>query len=260
MESDKNMCVEVIKTTKSYRAEEGERGGGREPPQARNGWRVRSEVVVYWRPPEGAKRPKGCVCGISPEAKGVRTQSRRHLNAVKVETGRGQGAERPARPKLRIDRGGMGGGGSINDHTEKMSFSDIKSNYRNNNAFFSSNRHNIFHYCFFADKDETGGGGGVGQFFGDTFCVYRGNIDSDKVAHVFIHELGHNLLGQNDPTGVAWDHNPLADHFDSDENGDGKYEHLEDGTYAMVDFIPDNPKNNYCTKSWNAMDLKKSLN
>jgi len=91
-----------------YRAEVGRAGDGARPPKARDTGRgMRSRVEVYRRPPE---RGEGCVCGISPQAEGVRTQSRRHLSKAKVETGRGKGAKRLAGPKLRIDRGGMGGG------------------------------------------------------------------------------------------------------------------------------------------------------
>ena len=102
------MCKRWTNVTKLDRAEDGERGDGREPPQARNGRGMHSMVdSLKPRPPE---RSEGCVCGIEPKAKGVRTQSRRHLSKAKVETGRGKGAERPVViRKLHIDRGGMGG-------------------------------------------------------------------------------------------------------------------------------------------------------
>ena len=206
----RKMCKGVMKTTKSYRAEEGERGDGREPPQARNGWRVRSEAVVYWRPPEGAKRPKGCVCGISPEAEGVRTQSRRHLNAVKVKTGRGKGAERPARCKLHIDRGGMGGGGSISSSKKDLSFYDREGDktwpyddygeFYSDPNYFSTARNGIFHYCIYAksvyDPSDGSKGEGIAYPSDDRLLIGKGEIDSvTREATCFMHELGHNILG-----------------------------------------------------------------
>ena len=127
--------------TISYRAEEGEQGDGMWPvdkfapnlstqmrtegakrlfasrPQARNGRGMRIRAEVSWRPPEGAKRLKGCVCGISPQAKEVRTQSRRHLNTVKVETGRGKRDRhgRAATPQVNIASHGFAGSFILND-------------------------------------------------------------------------------------------------------------------------------------------------
>jgi len=149
-----------------YRAEDGERGDGREPPEARDTGRGMCSRVEFLkpRPPEGVKRPKGCVCGIWPQAKGVRTQSRRHLNAVKVETGRGQEAKRPVViQKLHIDDGCLGGGGNVPMQTTyyiHTSNQGVDSEYNDyldyrfgldhskntDTGSFSNNRQGIFHY------------------------------------------------------------------------------------------------------------------
>ena len=97
----------VIETMKSYRAEEGQRGDGRWPPQARNGFRGKW-VEVQWRPPENLQDSKvgvgtrGVVVWVRVE---WRRQYRRHLRseATKVESMRGQGAGwRPATPQVNI--------------------------------------------------------------------------------------------------------------------------------------------------------------
>ena len=158
-------CARGEKMSNLYRAEVGRAGDGARPPKARDTGRgMRSRVEVYRRPPEHSE---GCVCGISPEAEGVRTQSRRHLNAVKVETGRGKGAKRLA-VKLHIDDGCLGGGGNINKLSVTSPFAEnwyTYDDWRTNLAakdfyaqsyykdYFQSNpnRENVFTYCLMVD-------------------------------------------------------------------------------------------------------------
>ena len=190
------------KMSNLYRAEDGQRGDGRWPPQARDTGRgMRSRVEVYRRPPE---QSEGCVCGISPEAEGVRTQSRRHLNAVKVETGRGKGAKRLAGPRLHIDDGCLGEGeGGLTEVTRitfgqddpaHPDYPDFYDDYKNG-GHFDSNRKDIFHYVIFCDECWARKGtdpfnsnrAGRGNRPGDDFVVCSSNSD-----YTFMHELGHN--------------------------------------------------------------------
>jgi len=197
MESVQEVGMIEVSISYLYRAEDGEQGDGCEPPQARNGWRVRSEAEVNRRPPE---RSEGCVCGISPQAEGVRTQSRRHLSGAKVETGRGKGAKRLAGPKLRIDRGGMGGGESI-DYDSKMSYSDIDDIYANDFLLLPdgspSNRQGIFYHCIYSNLNGGGNDevGGEAYITGDNFVIYDGcwYADAQTRPRDFMHELGHCL-------------------------------------------------------------------
>jgi len=202
MESMQEIGMKNVSISYFYRAEEGQRGDGRWPPQARDTGRgMRSRVEGNRRPPE---RSEGCVCGISPQAEGVRTQSRRHLNAVKVETGRGKGAKRLAGPKLHIDRGGMGGGGSLGfshkytDYT--TDFQGWRTTYfRNENP----NRVGKFHWCLigrYSDNEEGPFGEiersnlGWAEQDSDSFFLAGDKLyDPVDLAKTFMHELGHNL-------------------------------------------------------------------
>ena len=86
-------------------------------PQARNGREMRIRAEVLWRPPERLEGAKGCACGIEPKAKGVRAQSRRHLNTVKVETGRGKRDRhgRAATAQVNMASHGFAGSFILND-------------------------------------------------------------------------------------------------------------------------------------------------
>ena len=255
MESMQEIGMNDVSISYFYRAEEGQRGDGRWPPQARDTGRgMRSRVEVYWRPPEGAKRPKGCVCGISPEAKGVRTQSRRHLNTVKVETGRGQGAERPARPKLRIDRGGMGGGGS--QYTDSKVLLHIDDGCLGGggevtrwsthpdfiNCEFSQKRidTDIFSYCVI-EKDsydfnevlEINDRGFIIQF------IDSANLDFSVLLSIQIcrHSFISKTLVDNDNDGLFQFEEELIGTSDDNEDSDG--DHRIDGLEVL--FYHDNP-------------------
>jgi len=223
MESMQEIGMKNVSISYFYRAEEGQRGAGRWPPQARDTGRgMRSRVEGNRRPPE---RSEGCVCGIEPQVQGVRTQSRRHLNAVKVETGRGKGAKRLAGPKLRIDRGGMGGGdidgdgytgddgggGSIPyykyiDWTHGIGDKDHVGMddelYRN---FITTQRKEVFHYCVIGNKiyntfskDYPLGNADIMKAgfprWGCKIAIAGGDISGPiQMAKVFMHELGHSI-------------------------------------------------------------------
>jgi len=139
---------------------------------------------------------------------------------VKVETGRGKGAKRLAGPKLRIDRGGMGGGELV-PYNDALDLSDkdsrsirwgegwhwLEDRYEwddfplaeivyGNNPHFLMERWHIFHYCIFAcnrpDCEESCIG--KGEEPGDEFIIYKAYLDScEEEAHVFMHEIGHNF-------------------------------------------------------------------
>ena len=224
----------------SYRAEDGQRGDGRWPPQARDTGRgMRSRVEVYWRPPEGAKLPKGCVCGIWPKAKGVRTQSRRHLNAVKVETGRGKGAKRPARPKLRIDRGGMGGGEGNIPYTSSEVPSNYKDTLRADPAFFNPERDDIFYYCAIVKAVE----GGFGGWGGGNSIELTYTSDNDVFKRKFMHELGEMMLIQY----------PTPTWFEIDPNG---YQHC---SRTSCVFHYDYSGDTFCSDCWSIYQSGRGL-
>jgi hypothetical protein len=120
---------------------------------------------------------------------------------------------------------------------------------------FTSNRRGIFHYCVMAHKDGTGSGIlGEGYPGGDTFVLYDANLGGDwwpggfshehKQADIFMHELGHNILG----SGTA-DH-PYGWHRD----GDGHCSHEGCSMYATG--IQDIK---YCSYCWDDIDLPWSL-
>jgi len=250
-----------------YRAEVGRAGDGARPLKARDTGRgMRSRVEVYRRPPEGSE---GCVCGISPQAEGVRTQSRRHLNVVKVETGRGKGAKRLAGPKLRIDRGGMGGGGVI-DFKETTDWEDDVEGYWDDDTTFNQNRKKIFHYCLMAYKKKGDTGKrGTGSTKYPYFALWNSKIDdSTEMAHVFLHELGHNLLGRNyDETSVlnaGKDINELPDNALASHLTAGKKHEYDDGAYWRWAHCPHSnclmqsgsSGLDFCDDCWNAMYLR----
>ena len=94
----------------SYRAEDGRRGDGRRPPEARDtgrGMRSRAEFLQP-RPPDGVKRRRGALAELSRRRKGCECDG---VGTRRVETPRGKGAKRPVViQKLHIDDGCLGGG------------------------------------------------------------------------------------------------------------------------------------------------------
>ena len=202
----------------SYRAEDGQRGDGRWPPQARDTGRgMRSRVEVYRRPPDGAKRRRGALAEFRRRRKGCECDG---VGSRREETPRGKGAKRLAGPKLRIDRGGMGGGGEVSPYREKIVF-DIETHIEDKSVFdfwdykwgegggergiqkydpiqkcdyidhyieygttqhyFTKERWQIFHYCIFADEVITSvdGKSVLGlSELGDDFIIGDGRIET----------------------------------------------------------------------------------
>jgi len=93
---------------------------------------------------------------------------------------------------LHIDDGCMGGGSKVVDNGDTKW--DADSVYHWWRWDMSNNRKPLFHYClvvpdvydFHRNHDATG----MAIMGGRKFCV---QADSSNVAHVFMHELGHNL-------------------------------------------------------------------
>jgi len=188
--------------------------------------------------------------------------------------------------KFPADDGCMGGGGNIGRHddyvdynTQAGDFNDLW-DFRDN--FFATEREDIFHYCLFAHERSSGSTlVGWGAYGSDTFIIYD-NVISDQ-AMVFMHELGHNILGAyiefSDPawSGVdpetirSW-YNPNLSHFRTgrysgyptglDLDGDGTndvYDHNPSSSYVMY-YIPEVGSLNYAPATWNAIDLVECFN
>lgn len=150
---------------------------------------------------------------------------------------------------LHIDDGAMGGGTSVT-HDDELDYNTEWDIYYNN--YFTANRRHIFHHCIMChleindpwDKDILG----RGECPGDAFVLYDQNLGgtwpwTDRTtmqAHVFMHEIGHNLLG-------------YADHLD----GIGHCSH----TCAMqTNLNPwDTHAIDYCGDCWADLDLAKEF-
>jgi len=194
-----------------YRAEVGRAGDGARPSKARDTGRgMRSRVEVYRHPPDGAKRRRGALAELNRRFKGCKCDG---VGTRRVETPRGKGAKRLAGPKLRIDRGGMGGGGSV-DHVNPLNYDsddgdpNFEDDYYNNPTRFSTERKGIFHYCVFCDECYADGDTdreGRGAIKGNHFVVCNGRLDDPipvDQAHTFIYELcKRNILGRSCPYG-----------------------------------------------------------
>jgi hypothetical protein len=107
---------------------------------------------------------------------------------------------------LHIDDGCMGGGMNNTKYFKHIffnkddAFADYYSIewYYDNSIYFSDIRENVFHYCIFGDNYAKYPTGGKGKTNGDKgyFAVFKSYGKSDeRNAHVFYHELGHNLFG-----------------------------------------------------------------
>jgi len=262
MESMQEIGMREVTTSYFYRAEEGQRGDGRWPPQARDTGRgMRSRAEVYRRPPDGAKRRRGALAEFRRRRKGCECDG---VGTRRVETPRGKGAKRLAGSKLRIDRGGMGGGGSLGFFKEKLDsttesalLSGTCSDAISTNKGFTQSRDGIFHYCLRAHKNSKGSGSlGEAPCPGEYFIQYCANHDSVIItAHNFMHELGHNIIGKTWTDGrVAYGYNPKATHL-IDDDGDKDKTHcdntcaLKSGTETV----------GYCSDCWQAVDLALSF-
>ena len=246
-----------------WRSEDGQRGEGRWPPQEQDGnWGKRS-MAEEWRPPE---RSSGW-CRHSTGSYSLtlgewRHQHRRHSNIsddpLRVESMRDKGPEAPARPKLHIDDGCMGGGGDKVNFDEYLDFdeefNDLKwgegwskklisgGNYQINygtEPHFTQGRWHIFHYCIFGNKkgdltwkeDWFEMKSVTGEYGGDDFAIWKDEIHTISIeAQSFLHELGHN-------TGIA---KTSSHHCNNDCI-------METNTVFTAD--------DFCSKCWNDMEL-----
>jgi len=228
-----------------YRAEVGRVGDGVRPPKARDTGRgMRSRVEVYRRPPDGAKRRRGALAEFRQRRKGCECDG---VGSRREETPRGKGAKRLAGPKLRIDRGGMGGGNVI-DYDEKFDWTEDWDDYYNNRGVtgFTPERHGIFHYCVFAhlNEDKDTSTGGQGSCFPDywtypnMFVIYdAANHGSGGKSDSFMHELGHNIFGRID-----------SSHWYGSTGYDRT--HCKHSSCTMY---PSGAKTNYCSECWNEL-------
>jgi len=120
---------------------------------------------------------------------------------------------------LHIDDGCMGGGGQTIPHPghnritfddtdpnnpNYPDFMDYKGTQANPSGYFEWNRKGIFHYCIFVHdiwwkNPQTGQWSdlpaGIAEQGGDDLMIAEEHVNSetDGMAKVFMHELGHNL-------------------------------------------------------------------
>lgn len=95
-------------------------------------------------------------------------------------------------------------------HKDNFNWPDDWDTYYND--YFTSNRKGVFRYCVMTHRDGSGSWFtyGQGESPGDMFVLYDANIWFDKdnnQASVFMHELGHNILGDlDDVHEIGYDH------------------------------------------------------
>ncbi len=153
---------------------------------------------------------------------------------------------------LHIDRGGMGGGESI-DFESSTTFDEWKDMYDDHFFIFpdgsSSNRIGVFHYCTMVNKltgnwwgKDSSGWGAAGEYNGDQIAIEGGAGDSVDIANIFMHEIGHNIIGVEST-------NPLAVHLDNSG-------HCSNNDCPLQSVVTDG-KPGYCSNCWNAIDFTK---
>jgi len=162
---------------------------------------------------------------------------------------------------LHIDDGKMGGGGNIDYFKEKVG----NANWAIDNGYFQ-HQNNNFYYCLFAHYPEDhpkwyefweGSTLGVASCPGYKLCLFDENLVSAKdQAHVFLHELAHNLIGNYFEIGSKdGDHNPSASHLiDTDE--DPEAEHCGCGNCALQTELSSGSREeiiDLCYECWNAI-------
>ena len=167
--------------------------------------------------------------------------------------------------KLHINDGWMGGG------TEILHENNFRSNwsyyYEN---YFTNSRHGIFHYCVMAPRNNMGSDSvlGEGETRGDMFVLYDDNLGgtwpwTDRTtmqAHLFMHELGHNLMGVYYPNSTDatnnFDHNPKAAHLINVDPPNDDNEHCGHTCALQTKLYPwDTHAIDYCSDCWNAINL-----
>ena len=150
---------------------------------------------------------------------------------------------------LHIDDGSMGGGGPV-PHEDVLTWEEWcgygTPDYPTGglyDQYFTHERKGIFHYCIFC-HDGDHGEVGAGIPGGDTFIICDAVCFVNKV-NAFIHELGHNILGDGSTAA------PYGGHRDGD--GHHNYEWWESKDCAM--HWENCNAETYCSKCWKDLDL-----
>lgn len=165
---------------------------------------------------------------------------------------------------LHIDDGSMGGGGPVPHHknlvdlTHHGVYHDFNDLYDYQYFYFNFiMKREIFHYCLIAHKHgdyvegkdkyyemDTGGETYLG--YHPNFILFGASDRFEKYsAHVFMHELGHNLLGDKS------DATKCGDEY-LDNQG-----HHDDKKCAM--HFSGGKAYDYCQRCWCELDLANSL-
>ncbi len=163
-------------------------------------------------------------------------------------------AGRPDNEKVRLHLyvGSSGNGaGAVGTHTNQIRFGRTASTtgawddfYDYKDAAFPSSRLGYFHLYLFAHDvlDDSGVvQAGMGEVFGNDAVASKNQLPSaTDVLGVFMHELGHNLLGEyrSLPCYSSWWHNPEA--WNLLNRNDGRTGSYDDGNNASgVCYVPD---------------------
>jgi hypothetical protein len=149
----------------------------------------------------------------------------------------------------------MGGGGPIT-HDDPVTnnvneLDDDGEDWLYDNKF-ATERKGIFHYCIICHHIAGTTSRGHGEAPGDTFTMAGARISgTNGWCHVFTHELGHNLLGELDPSHQSEcsiyhcddSHCTMYESPDADlsPDGDGKGHRSKDKYW------------NYCSDCWTEM-------
>ena len=111
---------------------------------------------------------------------------------------------------------------------------------------------------------------GYGEYAYDAFVIFDERIDEGigtdysewtrKQASLFMHELGHNLIGCHYPEN-KYVHNPEAEHLiDTDEEpGREHCPHKDCAMYVPKWYEPWKPRVDYCNDCWAVMRLDRCL-
>jgi len=107
------------------------------------------------------------------------------------------------------------------------------------------------------DKSNPDSGLGRGETPGDDFCLFDEKLGSSREqAHVFLHELTHNLMGNYFGVGsTEKEHNPSASHL-IDTDQDPEAEHCTHNDCALQTHLSSSEREqitNLCDDCWDAI-------
>ena len=123
--------------------------------------------------------------------------------------------------------------------SDPLDFDDLRSDGYYYENCFNEDREGYFHYCVFchALKDKPTACGWA-EDGGDAFCIVHPTWIISSVPYSFIHELGHNILGDSP--------------YDSHRDSDGHCKELfDDCTMYSIPGVMEN----YCENCWDDLDL-----